>query len=75
MLVMKRPRLSTCSRARAFLPFGDAHLAGQHAGFHAHERNRLGERKRGADLFAIFARLERRGAATYLARCSGVPRS
>ena len=48
-------------RLAAFLPFGDAYLAGQHAGFDADERNRLRERKRGADLFPVFARLQRRG--------------
>ena len=64
MLVMKRPRLSTCSmRFLAVLPLGDAHLAGQHAGFDADEGDRFGEREGGADLLAIFAGLERRGAA------------
>ena len=48
-------------RFAARLPFGHAHLAGQHAGFHADKRNRFGERERGADLLAVFARLERRG--------------
>ena len=49
-------------RFPAVLPFGHAHLAGQHAGLDAHERNRLGQRKRGADLLAGFAGLERGGA-------------
>ena len=48
-------------RLAAVLPFRDAHLAGQHAGFDADERQRLGERERGAHLLAVFARLERRG--------------
>ena len=48
-------------RLAAVLPFGDAHLAGEHAGFDADERNRLGERERGADLLAVFAGLQRRG--------------
>ena len=54
-------------RFAAVLPFGDAHLAGQHAGLDADKRDRFGERKRGADLFAVFARFHRRGPPTYLA--------
>ena len=49
-------------RLLAVLPFRDAHLAGEHSGFDADERNRLGQRKRRAHLLAVFARLERRGA-------------
>ena len=49
-------------RFAAVLPFGDAHLAGQHAGFDADKRDRFGERERGADLLAVFARFHRRGA-------------
>ena len=43
------------------LPFGDAHFAGQHAGFDADERNRFGQGEGGAHLFAVFPGLERGG--------------
>ena len=47
----------------AIFPIRHAHFAGEHSGLDADKRNRLGQRKRRADLFARFARLERRGTA------------
>src|SRR5208337_1306279 len=41
----------------SILPFGHAHLAGEHAGFNADEGDGFGEREGGADLFALLTRL------------------
>ena len=60
MFVMKRPRFSTCRRLFAFLPFGDADLAAQHAGIHADVRDRLGQAESAAPGLTVFARLRRR---------------
>ncbi len=64
MLVMKRPRLSTC-RIGSWPSFHSATrtLPRQHAGFHADEGDRFGEGEGGADLLAVLAGLERGGAA------------
>ena len=50
-------------RFTAVLPIRDAHFAGEHSGFDTGERNRLGQRKRRANLFARFTRFQRRGTA------------
>ena len=54
-LVHLQPRLL------AVFPLGDADLAAQHAGIHAHIRNRLGQREGSAPRLAILTRLRRSG--------------
>ena len=60
MLVMKRPRFSTCEHGLfAFVPFGDADLAAEHAGLDADIGDGLGEAEGAAPGLAVFAGLRR----------------
>ena len=64
MLVMKRPRFSTCSMGSCALrPLGDPHLAAEHAGFDADVGDGLGEAEGAAPGLAVFAGLGRGAAA------------
>ena len=64
MLVMKRPRLSTCSIGSSpVFPIGDLDFAAQHAGLDAHVRDGFGQAKGAAPWFAVFAGLRRSAKA------------
>ena len=58
MLVMKRPRFSTCRIGSApSVPFDDADLSGQNAGLDADVGDRLGETEGAAPGLAVLAGL------------------